>query len=467
MGRSIHRVAVTCCALLAVAAVAWWGFHHWRLRQQASPENGPATRGPSTAVATIPVRLSAQARENLKLVSKPLQLADYWQTVEFPGTIVDRPGVTDRSVTTLVAGVVTQVHAFPGDAVEPSAPLVTLRLTSESLYDSQLELYKATKDAEIARRKLARLSDVAESGAVPQARVIEIENEIQRLTATMHAYQQDLLARGLPEEQINAAADGHFATEIVVRAPGEVTKPVAADILLATSSVTSLPPVGFEVQSLAVELGQQVSAGQLLCRLADHRQMLVEGHGFKEDMPLVQAAVKSGWNVELGFDSSAAGDWPALPASFPIHYIANAIDPKTRTFAFYVELENQCQTYTRDGVTKLLWRCRPGTNLRLRVPVRKLDNVFVVPKEAVVWEGPEAFVFRQNGEFFDRRPVHVLYEDRQSAVLANDGGIRPAFYIAQGAAASLNRVLKSQMQSASGLPPGMHVHPDGTVHGAH
>ena len=402
------------------------------------------------AVATAPVRLSAQARENLKLVSKPLQTATYWQTVEFPGTIIDRPGVTDRSVTTLVAGVVTQVHAFPGDAVQPSAPLFTLRLTSESLYDSQLELYKATKDAQIARRKLARLSDVAESGAVPQARVIEIENEIQRFTATTHAYRQDLLARGLPEEQINAAADGHFATEIVIHAPDETAESAPAEDLNGTTGSAVNSPFRFEVQSLAIELGQQVSAGQLLCRLADHRQMLVEGRGFKEDMPLVQAAVKNGWNVELEFDAAPTGDWPPLPASFPIHHLANTIDSETRTFAFYVELENQCQTYTRDAATKLLWRFRPGTNLRLRVPVKKLDNVFVVPKEAVVREGPEAFVFRQNGELFDRRPVHVLYEDRLNAVLANDGGIRPGFYLAQSAAASLNRVLKSQSNPSAG-----------------
>ena len=26
-------------------------------------------------------------------------------------------------------------------------------------------------------------------------------------------------------------------------------------------------------------------------------------------------------------------------------------------------------------------------------------------------DGPEAYAFRENGDFFDRRPVHVLYED--------------------------------------------------------
>jgi hypothetical protein len=67
---------------------------------------------------------------------------------------------------------------------------------------------------------------------------------------------------------------------------------------------------------------------------------------------------------------------------------------------------------------------------------------------------------------FERLPVHVLHEDRVHVVVANDGSIPPGSYIAQGAAASLNRVLKAQ-SSSGGLPPGFHVHADGSVHGAH
>jgi hypothetical protein len=88
-----------------------------------------------------------------------------------------------------------------------------------------------------------------------------------------------------------------------------------------------------------------------------------------------------------------------------------------------------------------------------------------LPSEAVVREGPEAYVFRQNGNLFKQIPVHVLHEDRRSIVIANDGSITAGAFLAQGSAASLNRVLKSQ--SASGKEPGVHVHADGTTHAAH
>jgi hypothetical protein len=97
--------------------------------------------------------------------------------------------------------------------------------------------------------------------------------------------------------------------------------------------------------------------------------------------------------------------------------------------------------------------------------VEKFENVFVVPQAAIVWQGPEAFIFRQDGEFFNRRPVHVMYEDRLNAVIAADSGVRAGFYIAQNAAASLNRIMKSQ--ASAGEPAGVHVHPDGTTHAAH
>ena len=103
--------------------------------------------------------------------------------------------------------------------------------------------------------------------------------------------------------------------------------------------------------------------------------------------------------------------------------------------------------------------------MRLRVPVERMENVFIVPKEAVVQEGPDAFLFRQNGDLFERKPVHMLYEDRLYSVIANDGSVPPGVYVAQNGAASLNRILKAQ--SASGVPANVHVHADGTVHEAH
>ena len=457
------QVVIGCFALVAIAIAATLGYRQWQSQIAA----GPARPEPSAADLppgqTAPVRLSRQARANLGLTSKPLQLTTYWRTIDLPGVIVDRPGVSDRGVVAPVTGVVTQIDAFPGDPVKPEAPLLSIRLVSESLHASQLELFKATREIEISEEQLARLTEVAESGALPKSRIIDIENEIKRLNVTVEAYRQDLQARGLTPEGIAAATRGEFVTEFVVRAPSEQT--IRESVAEASSPTAPADAdFNFEVEALKVELGEQVESGQVLADLADHRALLIEGRAFKDDVARVQQAAKNGWEIEVDFGPTDAAQWPTSPERLRIDHVANFVDPETNTFAFFLPLTNQSQSYAQDGVTRSLWRFRPGGRVQLRVPVEQLENVFVVPRDAVVQEGPEAFVFRQNGDYFDRRPVRVLMEDRLYAVLANDGSVSPGFSIAQQGAASLNRVQKAQ--AASGAP-NVHVHPDGTVHAAH
>jgi multidrug efflux pump subunit AcrA (membrane-fusion protein) len=366
-----------------------------------------------------------------------------------------------------VTGVVTAIYSHPGETVEADAPLVTLRLTSETLHTSQRELYKSALEMEIVQKEKERLTGLAQSGSIPKARIIELDNEIQRHAASVEAYRQDLAVRGLSLDQVNAVAKGQFVKEITVRAPGE-KPPEPPEIDLVADESEAEParlPFRFEFEELNVALGQQAEAGQVLCHLADHRSLLIEGRGFVDDMPLIQQTAKEGYLIDLEFEQRPGINWPPAPAQLRIHHIENTVDTQTRTFSFHLVLENQWQVYEQGEHTGFLWRFRPGDRVRLKVAVEKLEKVIVLPQAAVVREGPEAYVFRQNGDLFDRRPVHVLAEDRTQVVIANDGSLKLGSYIAQNAAASLNRVLKAQM--ASGQPTNVHVHADGTVHAAH
>jgi multidrug efflux pump subunit AcrA (membrane-fusion protein) len=413
------------------------------------------------------LELSAQARANLGLVSKPAAVGAYWKTIQIPGVIVDRPGRTDRGVTAPAVGVIVEVHAHPGDTVGPGQRLFTLRLSSEYLQSSQSELFKAMRETELLQEQYARLKDVAASGAVPGARLIEVDQQLRRQTALIEAHRQDLLARGLTTDQVESAAQGRFVSAIDVVAPEPAAdRDSAAEIEpIAAAGDGGHRPASYEVQELNVQLGEQVEAGQVLCHLADHNALFIEGHAFKQEASHIARAAQEGWFVRVEFAEDDSTFWPPFEQNLQIQHLSNAIDPATRTFDFFVSLANQSKSYERHGETFVVWRFRPGQRVRIQVPVEKLENVIVLPSDAIVREGPEAYVFRQNGDLFDRRPVHVLYEDRLNVVLVNDGSVSPGFYIAQSAAASLNRVLKAQ--AASGVPVGYHVHADGTVHGAH
>jgi biotin carboxyl carrier protein len=406
------------------------------------------------------LELSPQARKNLGLVAGPARLSTFRRTIDLPGRVVDHPGRSDHGITSPVVGIITAIHAFPGDTVQPGDRLFTLRLLGEFTLDAQSELFKATREIELETEKQSRLKQIGE-GAIAPVRLIEVDQQLRRLAAARDSYRQELLSRGLSPAEIARIAQGQFVTTIAVTAP----MPQPAQAADTAGREATDGSITYEVQDLRVDLGSQVQAGQLLGMLADHRQLYIAGHAFKRETPLLERTAQNNWPIDVEFAEDDPAAWPPLTQPFEIHHFSNSIDSETRTLDFFVPLTNQARRYTKDGRAFVVWRFRPGQRVRLHVPVEELENVIVLPATAVVREGPEAYVFRQNGNLFKRLPVHLLHTDRRRAVLANDGSVAPGWYLAQSAAATLNRVLKEQ--TSSGMAVGVHVHADGTVHGAH
>lgn len=453
--------------LLAVALVAglattvyftremWlpW-FQHGKPVEEVASSNEAAT--PSEKVI-----VSEQAQQNLGLTAKPLKAQTYWKTIQVPGMVVDRPGQSDRGIVAPATGVVAKMNHFPGDTVRPGDVLLTLKLLSESLHLTQTDLFKATQDIALAQAQRKRLA--ASGGAVPEARIIEVDNQIARLEVAVKAYRQEMLNRGFGLDLIDAVAGGKFVNEmpIVVPPMNADANPLRSPLTTPVSGGPSDPPPTFEVQELNVDLGQQVQAGQTLCLIANHQQLAIEGRAFRDETPLLEKSVREKWPVEVDFQDDPAAGWGEVKQTFPIRHMANNIDPVNRTFAFRMPIENESRVVEDGGRTQMLWRFRPGQKVRLQVRVEKLDNVFVLPADAVSREGPEAFIFTQNVNTFERKPVHVLLQDRQHVVLANDGALPPGSFVVQSAAAQLNRMVKA---GSSGVPKGYHIHADGSLH---
>ena len=440
-------------ALSGVAAAAYFTRGSW-LPGAAHEKPGETADGPAADAPATKVIVGDQAQENLGLKAKPVRAETFWKTITVPGMVVDRPGVSDRGVVAPATGVVAKVHHFPGDTVRPGEPLFTLKLLSETLHLTQTELFKATQDITLAQAQLKLLR--ASAGAVPEARITEAANQITRLEVSVKAYTQELLSRGFGPEQIKGVADGNFVREVTVAVPARAPVSPAAGL----ESGSAEPPP-FEVQELKVELGQQVQAGQTLGLLANHQSLAVEGRAFRDETPLLERSVREKWPVEVDFQEDAP-DWPANDQSFRIRHLSNTIDPVNRTFAFLVPLENQSRAVEDGGRSQTLWRYRPGQKVRVLVRVARLDDVLVLPADAVTREGAEAFVFTQNVNTFERKAVRVLLQDRQRVVLANDGSLRPGSYVVQSGAAQLNRMVKAG--GSGGAPKGYHMHADGSLH---
>jgi multidrug efflux pump subunit AcrA (membrane-fusion protein) len=465
--RSLRRLFLFASLAALVAGAAWFRGAWLPLPPHAVVEHEAEIHEPDEGARPEVLELSNLARKNMKIVSRPAGVSTYWRSIIVPGEVTDRPGISDRGVTSPAVGIVAQIHAFPGDTVRPGEKLFTLRLLSESIHTAQSDLFKVAREMELENEKRQRLVQIGE-GAIPQVRIIDVDQQFRRLQAAMMSNKQDLLSRGLTPDQVAGAEKGQFVTTIDLVAP-----PLIASSSTGASrpqppapSEDALPvDAFFEVQELKVDLDAQVQAGQLLGVLASHRNLFIAGHAFKAESSALERAAQERWPIRIEFAEDDAAAWPALPQQFEIHHIANTIDPESRTFDFFVALANQSRSYNRGGEMFVVWRYRPGQRARLHVPIAKLDDVIVLPAGAVVRDGGEAYVFRQNGDLFDRRPVHVVHEDRLNVAIANDGSVAPGWYVAQSSAAALNRILEAQ--SASGTPVGVHVHADGSVHGAH
>ena len=399
------------------------------------------------------VQISQQAEMGLGIVARPIQLREYWRSLEIPGSVVDRPGESDRAIPAPTTGYVTAIVARPGDTLRPGEPLFTLRIAAEFVLNTQAELHKTAKEIQLNAETRERLTRPENVSAVSPGRLIELDQQERRLKAALEASRQVLVNIGLRPEQVAHAEKGTFATEI------RVTVPIAAKTSKSAEEKTSGPI--FEVQELKVNLGDPVQSGQTVFLLADHQTLYIEGRAFKQEAKALARAAKEDWPVRAEFVEESRGQWPDL-GPLTIHHLANAVDPVSRTFAFYLSLPNQADSYTKDGRIYLNWRFRPGQRVRLRVPVERWDAVFVLPTEAVVRDGAEAYVFRRNGDFFERRVVTLLHEDSTEVVLKDDGALTPRQHVVMSGAAALNRALKTLQ--ASGQTSNIHVHADGTTH---
>lgn len=462
----MSRVTLGVAIFVGIGVVALLTRDRWLPRFVPSIAAGSESSVPLEQSNSAPpngkVLLSDQAITNLGLVARPIQPATYWKTIQIPGMIVDRPGRSDRSVVSPATGIVSKINFFPGDTVRSGEVLFTIRLMSETLHQTQADLFKAIQDIRLAESQRKRLASAKE--AIPESRLIEVDNQLIRLELAVKTFRRELGNRGLSLPQIDEVVQGNFVNEITVQAPTRsagapalVDEPIAGQA--ATDAGQAAPT--FELQASHVELGQQVEAGQLLCLLANHQMLAIEGRAFRDETPLLEQSVKEGWPVTVDFQENSESGWPPLAGEYQIRHLANTIDPINRTFAFTIPIENESRVVEVNGRTQILWRFRPGQKLRLLVRVKKLDDVFIVPADAVVQEGAEAFVYTQNVNTFTRRPVRIITQDRQQTVLAHDASLLPGSYVVQGAAAQLNRMAKSEN---SGVPKGFHIHADGSLH---
>lgn len=417
--------------------------------------------------AETSLELSVQALRNIGLSNdtiQPVKLETFRRSLIVPAQVVERPGRTRIQVATPMTGVITHVHAVQDESVQPGTLLFQIRLTHEDLVDAQTEFVKVLGELEVENREIVRLKAVTQSGALPGKLLLDREYARDKLTAVLQAQREALRLHGLSESQVEQiATHRRLLRELQIVAPsidshGDQELKLTGRLISQASFQQSIPADPSNrthtgpliLQQLQVHKGQSVTAGQTLCTLADYDELFIEGMAFEQDITQLRQASENEWSITAIFQRP--GTETETAQRLRIAYLANSVDRDSRSLHFYVRLPNQITKDRRDNGNRYVeWKYLPGQRLQLRVPVEEWPNQIVLPVDAVAREAAESFVFQQNGDHFDRVPVHVKYRDQFSVVIENDGSLFPGDVVALRGAHQMQMALKNK--AGGGVDP--------------
>lgn len=157
--------------------------------------------------------------------------------------------------------------------------------------------------------------------------------------------------------------------------------------------ITLNSPIRGHVIDRDVVLGQTIEPDEHLFEVADLSIVIVEADLYEEDVAKVK------------IDQSAR---VRLPVAYPqevlegkLSFISATLDPLKRTAHVWVTLDNP------DG------RLKPEMAAEVAVVVKATKEAIAIPREALLSEGGEKYVYLEDGDVFVRQPVALgLQDDR-------------------------------------------------------
>ena len=461
-------------AVLSTAAAAWVTADRWLPPVQqrlaaltaGDPPSEEAGDHHGDAHGSAVLTLSPQTRETLDVETQVLRRQTYRRVVHIPGRVVVLPGTGRREVIAQSSGEVSRVHIEAGQTIQPSQPLFDIRLIHDEGIKVQVELLDALAEKEVVNADLTRLQELESRtpGAVLGTRLLEKQYRRWHLNHIIASRRQMLVLLGLPENDVD---------QLIAKHKEEGREALAEDVahyrdepLLETVTVFAPPASAadgrqtlFVLEELLVVQGQHVDVGETLCLLGDYGRMYIEGEAFERDLPLLRQAMEQQWGVDAAVERRGAP--PRIVEKLTIAYLAPKIDAESRSAPFYVELTNELRTLGHpqegqaDEPSRLDWTFRPGQRMELRVPVSQIEDCLRVPLAAIAEDGLDRYVFQVSGATFVRRPVTVLEQDQDFAVLKQTRSIAEGVRIAASGAYQLQLALQNR---AAGPAQAHHGH---------
>ncbi|MDR0327074.1 MAG: efflux RND transporter periplasmic adaptor subunit [Planctomycetaceae bacterium] len=414
---------------------------------------------------SVEIALSPTAAKNIGLDDSAIitvEAIDYYKSFSFPGVVVERPGFSTIIIPSPVSGVVTRIHYETGVAVEPGEPLFDILLNQQELVKTQTEFLTLLRKREINTAELGRLAGL-DPQIVPKQRR-ELEYEKFQIDSEIEIQRNILRLQGLNESDI---AESLEKTGTIIRTMTVYAPPFENEEHIASAAHADEEEHIFTVDDLFVSAGKNVAIGDSLCQLTDYCKLAIKGKVFAVNEKALSKALASKSRMTATFEGNGSRE---TVEGLVLRSIDNKIDLSSGAVFCYVDLKNNFTNYeVRDESNPrryIQWHFKPGQRCELNVEVEPLPNCMVLPVGAVAKDFQEMYVFEWSGDEEDSRiwrkkPVHVIYQTKDHAVIANDGSLLPGTKIAAKGAGFILAALEAASQKntgGGGIQHGDHVH---------
>ncbi|THJ16994.1 MAG: efflux RND transporter periplasmic adaptor subunit [Nitrospira sp. CG24B] len=332
-----------------------------------TPSDVVASKSPVSVSTPGRITLSAEESSRVGLVVQPVARSDFRMHRDFPAIV--QPNQRNMAeITALVRGRVVEVYGELGQEVKANAPLAILY--SSELGLAQSAYLKAKAKLHVAEQAFNRAQFLLQEQVIGEAELQRRQAELLSTQAEANESHDRLKLLGMNDEEFRRLESSRKIRSVV---------PIVA-------------PFAGRIIGRKLTRGEVVETTENLFVIADLSEVWVQANIPEKDIPFAHSVHASGdRQVEVRINA-----YPKEVFQGTITYVADVLDPVTRTMQLRIELPN------RDG------RFKPEMFATIRLFSEAQPDRLAVPEAALQRDQGRTFVFVQRSlNEYEVRDVHV------------------------------------------------------------
>ncbi|MBI5671834.1 MAG: efflux RND transporter periplasmic adaptor subunit [Nitrospirae bacterium] len=332
-----------------------------------TPSDVVASKSPVAVSTPGVITLSAEESLRVGLVVQPVARSDFRTHRDFPAIV--QPNQRNMAeITALVRGRVVEVYGELGQEVKANAPLAILY--SSELGLAQSAYLKAKAKLHVAEQAFNRAQFLLQEQVIGEAELQRRQAELLSNQAEANESHDRLKLLGMNDEEFRRLESSRKIRSVV---------PIVA-------------PFAGRIIGRKLTRGEVVETTENLFVIADLSEVWVQANIPEKDIPFAHSVHASGdRQVEVRINA-----YPKEVFQGAITYVADVLDPVTRTMQLRIELPN------RDG------RLKPEMFATIRIFSEAQPDRLAVPEAALQRDQGRTFVFVQrSANEYELRDVHV------------------------------------------------------------